>query len=126
MWRWDDVHRTAAQHTLSASFPGMAESLDPPPVQVGGDHDTLQVSGFRVAQDTTYRLTNLSVYRQVIDFAAPEEASWIIPGGASAIPGSPHYSDQLEDWRVSRRVPMHIEPESARAAALTTLTLDPA
>jgi penicillin amidase len=86
----------------------------------------VQVAGFSTAAATRYALTSLSVYRQVVDFARPEGASWVIPGGASGIPGSPHYADQQEHWRTHRRVPMHIRPEDARAAARSTLTLVPA
>jgi penicillin amidase len=125
VWRWDAVHRTAAQHTLSAALPALAADLNPPSVGVGGDHDTLQVSSFGVTPDATFRLTNLSVYRQAVDFAALEDASWIVPGGASGLPGSPHYADQLEDWRLHRRIPMHLAPSAARAAARQTLTLEP-
>ncbi|MGE3961515.1 MAG: penicillin acylase family protein [Dehalococcoidia bacterium] len=124
-WRWDSVHRTDAQHTLSGAFPALADSLDPAPVAVGGDHDTLQVSSWRAVPGTNFRLSNLSVYRQVVDFAAPEEASWVIPGGASAIPGTAHAADQQELWRLNQRVPMHLDPEAARRAARTTLELRP-
>ena len=71
-------------------------------------------------------MSNLSVYRQVVDFAAPSEASWVIPGGASAIPGTAHAGDQQEAWRVNERVPMHIETAAAVAAAVSTLELRPA
>lgn len=125
-WRWDTVHRTDAQHTLSAMLPGLAEVLDPEPIAVGGDHDTLQVSSWRAVPGTQFRLSNLSVYRQVVDFAAPEDASWVIPGGASAIPGSGHANDQQELWRLNQRVPMHLAPDAARKAAITTLELRPA
>ena len=125
-WRWDSVHRTEAQHTLSVAFPDLASALDPAPIAVGGDHDTLQVSGWRAAPGTDFRLSNLSVYRQVVDFAAPSEASWVIPGGASAIPGTAHAGDQQEAWRVNERVPMHIETAAAVAAAVSTLELRPA
>jgi len=117
------VHRTDAQHTLSVAFPDLASALDPSPIAVGGDHDTLQVSSWRSSPGTNFRLSNLSVYRQVVDFAAPSEASWVIPGGASAIPGTPHAADQQEAWRVNERVPMHIEPAEALAAAVSTLEL---
>ncbi len=124
-WRWDSVHRTDAQHTLSAAFPELASALDPEPIAVGGDHDTLQVSSWRAAPGTQFRLSNLSVYRQVVDFASPEDASWAIPGGASAIPGSEHVGDQQELWRLNQRVPMHLNPDAARKAARTTLELRP-
>jgi len=122
-WRWDSVHQTDAQHTLSAAFPGVAGALDPEPIAVGGDHDTLQVSSWRAVPGTNFRLSNLSVYRQVVDFAAPEDASWVIPGGASAIPGTAHAGDQQEMWRLNQRVPMHLEPAAARQAAVSTVEL---
>lgn len=124
-WRWDAVHRTEAPHTLSAAFPDLASVLDPAPMAIGGDHDTIQVSGWRAVPNTQFRVSNLSVYRQVVDFAAPEDASWAIPGGSSAIPGAVHAGDQQELWRLNERVPMHIEPDAARAAARTTLELQP-
>ncbi len=124
-WRWGEVHRTSAQHSLAAALPDLAAELNPPSVGVGGDSDTLQVAGYSSAPGTTFALTNLSVYRQVVDFAADEPATWIIPGGASGIPGSRHYADQLEAWRAHQRVPVHHAPERMRAAAATTLTLQP-
>lgn len=125
-WRWGDVHRTAAEHTLGGAFPQHAADLNPPPVAVGGDSDTLQVSGYALDAAAGFRVSSLSVYRQVVDFARPDEASWVIPGGASGLPASEHAHDQLEHWRRHERIPMHIAPEAARAAAKHTLTLTPA
>jgi len=125
-WRWADLHHTTPQHTLATAFPELAGELNPPPAGVGGDLDTLQVSSYSSAPTTKFTLTNLSVYRQVIDFADPDSASWVLPGGASGIPGSPHYADQLEAWRTHQRIPMHHAPERMRAAAVVTLTLEPA
>jgi penicillin amidase len=49
---------------------------------------------------------SLSVYRQVIDLADPAAASFVIPGGSSGDPASPHFADQLADWAEHRRIPM--------------------
>jgi penicillin G amidase len=48
----------------------------------------------------------LPVYRQVIDLADPAGASFVIPGGSSGDPASPHFADQLAHWARSRRIPM--------------------
>jgi len=125
-WRWADVHRTNAQHTLAASFPALAERLNPPTVGIGGDGDTVQVSSVAWSPAGGLRVTSLSVYRQVVDFARPMEATWVISGGASGHPASAHHADQLDAWRRHERVPMHLAPEAARAAAAHTLTLVPA
>jgi penicillin amidase len=124
-WRWDAVHRTNAEHTLSPVLPEHAADLNPPAIPLGGDPDTLQVSGYAWSPGGRLRVSSLSVYRQVVDFAAPDAATWVIPGGASGLPGTPHYADQIETWRAHERIPMHLAPEAARAAAQHTLTLEP-
>ncbi len=122
-WRWDAAHETAAPHTLSPVIPELVANLDPPAIALGGDPDTLQVSGYGWAPTAGFRVASVSVYRQVVDFADPEAATWSIPGGASGLPGTPHYADQVATWRDHERVPMHLAPEAARAAAAHTLTL---
>ena len=72
-----------------------------------------------------FLLNNLSVYRQVVDFADPGSASYILPGGASGDPGSGNYSDQLDLWRTHQRIPMHREPEQAAANAPVSLVITP-
>jgi penicillin amidase len=125
-WRWGDVHRTGAQHTLAGAFSERADDLNPPSAGMGGDPDTTQVSGVSWRPEAGLGVTSLSVYRQVIDFADPEHPSWVIPGGASGLPGTAHYADQLGTWRVHERLPMHMRSEDVEAHARHTLTLEPA
>ena len=68
-------------------------------------------------------MTGLSVYRQVVDLAAPETASFVIPGGASGDPDSPHLADQLAEWARHRRVPMLWRWPDVEAAAKTRTIL---
>jgi penicillin amidase len=125
-WRWGDLHRTNAEHTLAGALPAHAAQLNPPAIGIGGDGDTLQVSGYAWSSAAGLRVSALSVYRQVVDFARPDDASWVIPGGASGLPATEHASDQLDLWRRHERIPMHLAPEAARAAAQHVLTLTPA
>jgi penicillin amidase len=46
------------------------------------------------------------VYRQVIDLGEVAAAGYVIPGGSSGDPRSPHFADQLAEWASHRRVPM--------------------
>ncbi|MBA4179509.1 MAG: hypothetical protein C0506_02875 [Anaerolinea sp.] len=105
-WRWDARHATGSPHPLAAAFPREAEWLNPPSTAVGGDGDTLQAAGYGLSGRNDFVITLLSVYRQVVDFAAPETASYVVPGGASGNPESPHYADQLSLWQRHERVPM--------------------
>ena len=118
-WRWDEHHQAKAAPPL----PGQAV---PPPVGVGGDGDTIQAATYGWREGTPFDVTYLSVYRQVADMAAPEAASFVIPGGASGDPGSQHFADQLGQWAAHRRVPMLWRWPDVEAAAGSALVLRPA
>lgn len=105
-WRWAARHTTASKHPLSAIFPETNGAYDPPRAAVGGDADTLQCAGFGGSGRNDFVITGTSVYRQVVDFADPASASYVIPGGASGDPRSPHFADQLPLWERHERVPM--------------------
>jgi penicillin G amidase len=98
-WRWDDVHQAARTHPLDGAGP-----LEPVPM--GGDSDTIQAAGYGWRRGTPFTVTSLSVYRQVVDLGDPVSASYVIPGGSSGDPDSPHFADQLAEWARHRRIPM--------------------
>jgi penicillin amidase len=102
--QWADVHRTAARHPL---YPLTGTAFDPPVAGIGGDNETIQNGAYGWAEGTPYSITNLSVYRQVLDFADLSRSGWIVPGGASGDPGDAHYADQLGIWARHRLAPMH-------------------
>jgi penicillin amidase len=99
-WRWGDVHHAARVHPLDSAVV-LAR------VPMGGDADTVQAAGYGWQADEPFTVTSLSVYRQVVDLADPASASYIVPGGASGDPESPHFADQLAEWAEHRRIPMH-------------------
>ncbi len=104
---WADVHRTAARHPL---HPLTGTSIDPPPTGIGGDNETIQNGAYAWPEDAGFAITNLSVYRQVLDLADLGASGWVIPGGASGRHGDRHYADQLDAWRRHRLIPMRPVP----------------
>jgi penicillin amidase len=122
-WHWAEHHHTNAQHTLVAGCPELAGVLSPPQVGIGGDSDTIQAASYDFQQSTTFTITGLSVYRQVVDLSDIAHATYVIPGGASGNPNSPHYVDQLALWQVHARVPMHYLPQDIETATVGALTL---
>jgi len=96
-WHWGDVHRVVRVHPLAGVFPGAA---------MGGDADTIQAAGYGWRQGSPFTVATLSVYRQVVDLADPASASFVIPGGASGDPASPHFADQFALWAGHRRIAM--------------------
>ena len=117
-WRWDEKHQARAAHPLGGPVPAA--------VGMGGDADTIQAAAYGWREDTPFDVTHLSVYRQVVDLAEPAAASFVIPGGASGDPGSPHFADQLAQWARHRRVPMLWRPADVDAAAGDTTVVRPA
>lgn len=105
-WRWDSRHTTGSTHPLAGVFPQEGDRLNPPRIPLGGDGDTLQCASYGASGRNDFVITATSVYRQVVDFADPGAASYIVPGGASGHPDSPHYQDQLPLWQRHERVPM--------------------
>jgi penicillin amidase len=118
-WRWEDHHQARAAHPL----PGQPV---PPAVGMGGDGDTIQAATYGWREGTPFDVTYLSVYRQVLDMAAPGAGGFVIPGGASGDPQDPHFADQLAQWAAHRRVPMLWDWADVEAAAGSALTLRPA
>jgi acyl-homoserine lactone acylase PvdQ len=65
-------------------------------------------------------------YRQIVDLGSPDESRWIIAGGTSGDPRSPHYADQVEAWlsgtyrsmrfrsrtEAGHEIAMHLRPAS--------------
>ena len=123
-WRWARLHRTQPRHPLSVSHPELADLLDPPPVPMGGDGDTVQQAGF--ISGAGYAVTGLSVARYVFDLGEWDRSAWIVPLGASGHPGSPHYADQAAAWAETRLLPMRYDWTRIRREAETHQTLDPA
>ncbi len=103
-WQWGTVHRTAPRHLLSASFPELAELLDPPSVPMSGDGDTPHSGSYAAAEP--FIVTGTSVARYVFDAGDWDNSRWVVPLGASGHPGSPHFADQTPIWGEDELVPM--------------------
>jgi penicillin amidase len=117
-WRWDATHRAQAARVL-------AGQTVPGPVGMGGDADTIQAASYGWRAGSPFVVSLTSVYRQVVDLAAPGTASFVVPGGASDDPAGPHFDDQLAEWAGHRRVPMLWEWADVEAAAHCRTVLKP-
>ncbi|MGW0191234.1 penicillin acylase family protein [Streptomyces sp. NPDC003362] len=93
---WGDTHRLApwrALSTTSFAEPGLS-----------GDHDCV------LCTSAVPGLTDLAARgpaaRYVWDLARREDSRWVVPFGASGVPGSPHHRDQLPRWVEGELVPV--------------------
>lgn len=94
---WGDTHRLSPWRALPPETP-----YDEP--GLAGDHDcvlcTSSVPGL------THLAARGSVARYVWDLARRENSRWVVPFGASGIPGSAHHRDQLPLWLAGELVPV--------------------
>jgi penicillin amidase len=125
-WNWERLHGTAPKHTLSGTFPDLAELLNPPAVGFGGDSDTPQAAGYAGLEGTGFSLIGTSVARYCFDTSDWENSGWVVPLGASGHPGSSHYADQVEAWRELRLVPMRYGWDRIAREAESVQRLSPA
>lgn len=95
--RWGDTHRLAPWQALPAEPP------EPWPA-LSGDHDcVLATSSVPGVTDLGARA---SAARYVWDLARREDSAWVVPLGASGVPGHPHHRDQLPLWARCELVPV--------------------
>jgi penicillin amidase len=123
-WRWGALHRCAPHHPLAGDDPERARRLNPPPVEVGGEGDTVFAAAHPAGYG--YGVTTASVARYVFDLADWDQSRWIVPLGTSGEPTSPHFADQQQAWAAGELVPMRYSWEAITDAAESTTTLRPA
>ncbi|MFF6802375.1 penicillin acylase family protein [Streptomyces sp. NPDC012616] len=93
---WGDTHRLAPWRALpDPSYRGPA---------LAGDHDcVLCTSSVPGATDLAARGP---AARYVWDLARREDSLWVVPHGASGVPGHPHHHDQLPLWLEGELAPV--------------------
>ncbi|MGP4092055.1 penicillin acylase family protein, partial [Streptomyces sp. KR55] len=93
---WGDTHRLAPWRALAGT------SYDEP--GLSGDHDCVLCTS--AVPGLTDRAARGPAARYVWDLARRENSLWVVPFGASGVPGSPHHRDQLPLWLKGDLVPV--------------------
>jgi penicillin amidase len=124
-WRWGDAHQAAHDHPVLGKIPVLRYFVNIRQSTSGGD-DTLLRGRTAGKGDNPYLNVHGAGYRGVYDFADPDSSVFISATGQSGHPLSRHYDDLGELWRRSEYIPMSLDPDLARAAAVGIMTLTPA
>ncbi|MFJ4469730.1 penicillin acylase family protein [Streptomyces sp. NPDC089424] len=98
---WGDTHRLAPWRALPGT-PYATDTYAEP--ALSGDHDCV------LCTSAVPGLTDLAARgpaaRYVWDLARREDSLWVVPLGASGVPGSAHHRDQLPLWTRGDLVPV--------------------
>jgi penicillin amidase len=94
------------------------------PFPWGGDANTIGQAAADPADPTSNPLWIASL-RMVVEVGDWEGARFVLPGGQSGNPLSPHYDDMLPLWLRGDGVPIAWSPEAVERATRSTLRLAP-
>ena len=127
-WEWGTVRQLVMHHPLSRK-PGLvgkalAKVFDLGPIPSGGDADVINQAAV-LPLDPLAPADNIPSLRMVIDVGAWHNSRFVLPGGQSGNPMSPHYADLFPLWQHGEGVPIAFTREEVEAASVETLTLTP-
>ncbi len=124
-WRWGDAHQSTHDHPVLGQVPILRYFVDIHQSTSGGD-TTLLRGLTKGTGSNPYLNVHAGGYRGVYDFADPDSSVFIQATGQSGHPLSHFYDDLSELWRRGEYIPMSLDPDLARAAAVGITHLKPA
>jgi len=123
--RWGDQHQAAHDHPVLGTAPVLNWFVNIRQSTSGGDN-TLQRGRTSGTGPNPFRNVHAAGYRGVYDFADPDSSVFVSATGQSGHPLSRYYDNLGELWRRGEYIPMSLDPDLARAAAVGITQLVPA
>lgn len=122
-WTWGAVRPLRLLHALAAQRP-LDRMLNVGPVPLGGDTNTVAQAGV-LPLDPLRNPAAIPNHRTVIDLGDVERSRYVLAGGQSGNPLSPHYADLFALWRRGEGVPIPWSAAAVAAATVDRLVLSP-
>ena len=122
--RWGTAHEAVHEHSVLGEVPVLRYFVNIRQSTSGGDF-TLQRGATSGDEANPFQNVHAAGYRGVYDFADPDSSVFIIATGQSGHFLSRHYDDLGQLWRRGEYIPMSLDPELARAAAVGITELVP-
>jgi penicillin G amidase len=124
-WQWGDVRPLVLQHLVFDRVRLLRPAFNLGPVPVGGDGNTVFQAGVLPLHPTlpTHNFPNL---RTAFDPADWDRSRFVLAGGQSGNPASPHYDDQLPLWQAGEGVPIAWDAATVLRTTVASLRLTPA
>jgi penicillin amidase len=123
-WAWGRARPLRLRHPLGVRRP-LDTMLNLGPAAIGGDANTVAQGGVNPLRPLADSGA-IANHRTVIDLSDPDRSRYVVAGGQSGNPLSPHYADQFALWRREEGVPVAWSPTAVRAATRHVLVLRPA
>ena len=122
--RWGEAHQALHRHATLGRVPLLSYFVNIYQPTSGGDNTLLRgkTSG---AEPEPFFNVHAAGYRGVYDFADPDSSVFVIATGQSGHFLSRHYDDLGQLWRRGEYIPMSLDLDLARAAAVGVTQITP-
>ncbi|WP_412563034.1 penicillin acylase family protein [Thalassobius sp. MITS945101] len=123
--QWGDAHQAAHDHPVLGEVPLLRSFVNIRQSTSGGDHTLMRGLAAGRGADPFQNIHGAG-YRGVYDFADPDSSVFVTATGQSGHFLSRYYDDLGELWRRGEYIPMSLDQDLARAAAVGVTVLRPA
>jgi penicillin amidase len=122
-WLWGEIRPLTFEHPVAVRQP-LDRIFNLGPYPWGGDANTVSPAPTDAVNPTANPVAVASM-RMAIDVGEWEQSRFVLPGGQSGNPCSPHYADQMPLWRKGDALPIAWSPEAVARATRHRLALVP-
>lgn len=123
-WAWGHLRQLLLEHPLFGKHRWLGAAFNRGPFPWGGDSNTVSQAGARPAEPTAFT-HNIANLRTVFDLSDLSKSTFVLCGGQSGNPLSPHHADQLPLWLRGESFTMPWDQADVIRAAVDTLRLLP-
>jgi penicillin amidase len=122
-WAWGKIRQLTVRHMLDRR-PPLDRIYDLGPIPCGGDANTLNQAA-PPPLDPTGNPAFIASLRMVVEIGDWDNARFVLPGGQSGNPFSPHYADQFPLWRGGEAVTIAWSEVAIQRGTRQSLELKP-
>jgi penicillin G amidase len=123
-WNWGRVRPLEIRHR--AGIGPLAPVFNRGPYAIPGDAYTVHAAGVNYLEPLDKGVRSIATARTVIEIGDWDNAGFVLLGGQSGNPMSPHYDDQIQTWLQGRGITIPWSPTAVEEVVEKTLILNPA
>jgi penicillin amidase len=123
-WAWGHLRMLRLEHPLFGQHRWLGPVFNLGPIPWGGDANTISQAAARPANPTAFT-HNIANLRAVFDLSNLGLSTFVLCGGQSGNPASPHYDDQLPLWQRGEAIVIPWDQPTVIRATVDTLRLLP-